>query len=464
MAHLAYLAFDLGASSGRAVLGRLDGGVMRMEEVHRFPTPIIEEGEHLFWDIDALWEDLKVGFRNALDAAPGLRSVSVDSWAVDYVPLDAEGEPLRMPYCYRDPRTEGVMEQAFATLSPSTIYGRTGIQFLPFNTLFQLLADKRDDPEMVRRTHSHLLIADYFNYRFSGRQAIECTNASTTQFMRVGSHAWDDVLFYAFELDPEVWPEIVPAGTALGPCVAELGVTVVASCSHDTGSAVVAAPAVGDDWAFVSCGTWSLLGAVRAEPILTGDAREAGFTHEAGIDGTIRFLKNLTGLWALQECAREWGVTDWAALEAEATEATSPAATLDLEDPRFLARGDMEARLRTVCREQGQPAPETHGEVVRLILESIAASYKRALGDLERVTERTYTTLHLFGGGSQNQLLCQLTADACGLRVVAGPAEATALGNLLVQARTMGDLPDGLTISDVARQSCDLHDYHPTSD
>ncbi len=362
---------------------------MRMEEIHRFPTPIIERGEHLFWDIDALWDELKLGFRKALDAAPDLRSVSVDSWAVDYVPLDAEGEPLRPPYCYRDPRTDGMMEQAFATLSPRTIYGRTGIQFLPFNTLFQLLADKRDDPDLLRRTHSHLLIADYFNYRFSGRQAVECTNASTTQFMKVGSPTWDDALFYAFDLDPAAWPEIVPAGTPLGPCLAKLGVTVVASCSHDTGSAVAAAPATGDDWAFVSCGTWSLLGAVREEPILTAAAREAGFTHEAGLDGTIRFLKNLTGLWALQECAREWGVTDWEALEAEATDATPSPAILDLEDARFLPRGDMEARIRAACREQGLSRPETRGEVARLILESIAASYRRALGDLERVTERT---------------------------------------------------------------------------
>ena len=464
MSDPAYLAFDLGASSGRAVLGRLGGGVMRIEEIHRFPTPIVEEGEHLFWDIDALWEDLKLGFRKALDAAPGLRSVSVDSWAVDYVPLDAEGEPLRRPYCYRDPRTDGVMELAFRSLSPATLYNRTGIQFLPFNTLYQLIADRRDDSEQANRAHNHLLIADYFNYRFSGRIAIERTNASTTQLMSVHSKTWEDALFYAFDLRPDAWPEIVEAGSKLGPCVAELGVTVVASCSHDTGSAVAAAPAEGDDdWAFVSCGTWSLLGTLRAEPILTEEAREAGFTHEAGVDDSIRFLKNLTGLWALQECAREWGVSDWAALEAEAAEAEATAAPLDLEDPRFLPRGDMESRIQAACREHGQPEPETCGEVARLILESIAASYRRALADLERVTKKTYATLHLFGGGSQNRLLCQLTADACGIRVVAGPAEATALGNLLVQARTMGDLPGGLSIRDVARQSSDLRVYHPTS-
>ncbi len=211
----------------------------------------------------------------------------------------------------------------------------------------------------------------------------------------------------------------------------------------------------------MSCGTWSLLGDVRPEPILTEAAREAGFTNEAGVDGTIRFLTNLTGLWALQECAREWGVDDWAALEAEAV-AASPTAPIDLEDPRFLPRGGMEGRVRSACRDLGRPEPETRGEVVRLLLTSIAASYRRALGELARVTGRAYATLHLFGGGSQNRLLCQLTADACGLRVVAGPAEATALGNLLIQARTMGDLPDGLTLRDVARQSSDLHAYLPT--
>lgn len=460
----AYLAFDLGASSGRAVLGTLGEGVMRMEEVHRFPTPIIEQDEHLFWDIDALWDDLQIGLRNALDVAPGLRSLSVDSWAVDYVPLDEDGEAVRLPYCYRDARMEGMMDRAFETLSPSAIYGRTGIQFLPFNTLFQLLADKRDDPAAVRRTRNHLLIADYFNYRFSGRLAIERTNASTTQLVDVRSQDWDTPLFSAFGLDAEAWPPIVSAGSRLGPAKQEPSVTVVASCSHDTGSAVAAAPASGDDWAFVSCGTWSLLGTVRTEPLVTEPARKAGFTHEAGLDGTIRFLKNLTGLWALQECAREWGTDDWAALEAEAAEAAPSPATVDLEEPRFLPRGEMEARIRAACHEQGRPDPETRGEVARLILESIAASYRRALRDLERVTKKTYAVLHVFGGGSQNRLLCQLTADACGVRVVAGPAEATALGNLLVQARTMGDLPAGLTIRDVARQSSDLRTYPPTSD
>jgi rhamnulokinase len=459
-----YLAFDLGASSGRAVLGMLDGAVMRMEELHRFTTPIVERDQHLFWDVGALWDELQTGLLKALDAAPDLRSLSVDSWAVDYVPLGDEGEALRLPYCYRDPRTGGVMERAFDTLSAEAIYRHTGIQFLPFNTLYQVLADRADDSGALRRVRTHLLIADYFNYRFSGRLAVEASMASTTQLVDVRTQQWSGDMFEAFGLDPGQWPEIVPAGSRLGMARQAPEVSVVASCSHDTANAVAATPAAQETgWAYVSCGTWSLLGTERTEPVLTDEARAAGFTHEAGLDGTIRFLKNLTGLWALQECAREWDVTDWAALEAEAAAADPPRTPIDLEDPRFLPRGEMETRIRDYCREHERPVPESRGQVARLILGSIADSYRRAVGDLERVTGEAISTLHLVGGGSQNDLLCRLTADACGIRVVAGPAEATALGNLLIQARTLGDLPDGLTIRDVALRSSDLRDYLPTS-
>ncbi len=458
-----YLAFDLGASSGRAVLGTLEGGRMQMDEVHRFPTPLLKEGGSLWWDLESLWFDLEVGLEKALASAPGLRSLSVDSWAVDYVSLDAAGALLRRPYAYRDARTDGMLERAYETMSRSAIWARTGVQFLPFNTLYQLLADQGDDPAGLEDVSAHALIADYFNYRFSGRLVIERTNASTTQLVSARSGEWDAELFEAFGLKVEPWPEIVPPGTRLGVARRAPSVAVVASCSHDTGSAVAAAPATGDDWAFVSCGTWSLLGAVLDGPILTEAALDAGFTNEAGLDGTVRFLTNLTGLWALQECAREWGVADWSALEDEAAAADPPVAPIDLEDARFVARGNMEERVRAAYRGQGQPEPQTRGEVARLVLASIAASYRRALRALEDVTGRSYATLHVFGGGSQNSLLCQLTADACGVRVVAGPAEATALGNLIVQARTMGDL-GGLTIREVARQSSDLHDYHPTSD
>jgi len=458
-----FLAFDLGASSGRAVLGTLDGDRMRMDVVHRFETPMAEEGEHLFWDIDGLWEELTTGFAQAREAAPGLRSVSVDSWAVDYVPLDANGTPLSRPYCYRDARTNGVMERAFATLPADAIYAHTGIQFLPFNTLYQLLADREHDPAAMERVHQYLPMADFFNDRFGGRAVVEISMASTTQLMEVRTKQWAAPVFEAFGLAVDRWPAIVPSGTRLGSVRNAPEVAVVASCSHDTGAAVAAAPATGDrPWAFVSSGTWSLLGVERTEPLLSVAAREAGFTHEAGVDGTIRFLKNLTGLWALQECVREWGDADWATLEREARAAPAGSALVDLEDPRFLARGGMADRLRAYCREHGHPVPETRGRLVRVILESIAASYRRALDDVRRVTGRRVDVLHVFGGGSQNRLLCQLAADACAVPVVAGPAEATALGNLLLQARTLGALPEGLTIREVAARSSTLEMFTPT--
>jgi len=460
--HPTYLAFDLGASGGRAVLGTLEGDRMRTDVVHRFTTPIVEEGGHLFWDLDGLWEELTGGLARAREAAPRLRSLSVDSWAVDYVPLDVGGTPLGRPYCYRDLRTEGVMARAFETLPAEALYAHTGIQFLPFNTVFQLLADREHDPHGMQAVNHYLPIADYFNARFGGRTAVEVSMASTTQLMDVRTKQWADPVFEAFGLEIARWPAIVPSGTRLGSVRDSPDVEVIASCSHDTGAAVAAAPAAGDrPWAFVSSGTWSLLGVERTEPLLTAEAREAGFTHEAGVDGTIRFLKNLTGLWALQECVREWGDVDWVTVEREARAAPAGSALIDLEDPRFLARGGMADRLRAWCSERGQPAPESRGQLVRVILESIAHSYRKAMDDLHRVTGQRPEVLHVFGGGSQNRLLCRLAADACAMTVVAGPAEATALGNLLVQARTMGDLRNGLTIRDVVARSSDLEVLTP---
>jgi rhamnulokinase len=464
-----HLAFDLGASASRALLGTLHGHELEMSELHRFTTPILEVGGHLFWDVAAMWTEIEAGFEAAKQAAPDLRSVSVDSWAVDYVSLDASGAAVGNPFCYRDTRTEGVMQRAFGTVPADEIYGVTGIQFLPFNTLYQLLAEARDErrePPVL-----HLPIADYFNYRLSGRRAVEVSMASTTQFMDVHSKQWAVPLMKRFGLDPSRWPEIVPSGTRLGATLTGPGVEVVATCSHDTGSAVAAAPATdrAGRWLFISSGTWSLMGAERATPLLTDDAHEAGFTNEAGLDGTIRFLKNLTGLWVLQECVREWGGTGpvaWADLEREARAVTSteraPDDTmLDLEDAVFLPRGPMEERIHAYCREHGMGTLGSRGAMALAILSSIAASYRRTLDELERVTGTTYDRVHLFGGGSQNVLLCELTARACEREVVAGPVEATAMGNLLIQARVMGSLPADATIRDVAAASSTLRVYSP---
>ncbi len=466
-----YLAFDLGASTSRALLGTLDGSRLDLNELHRFTTPVLETGDHLYWDIDEMWSEMQRGVELAKAADPGLKSLSVDSWAIDYVSLDTAGRPTANPHCYRDPRTEGVMESALEVLSASEIYSVTGIQFLPFNTLFQLLADARD--RRCDRIAFQLLIADYFNYRFSGRSAIEVSMASTTQFMDVHTRQWSTSLMQRFGLDISPWPEIIPSGTRLGPALEDPQVEVVATCSHDTGSAVAAAPAVTpeEDWAYISCGTWSLMGVERDAPLLTDAALQGGFSNEAGVDGTIRFLKNLTGLWVLQECMREWhasGQLDWPGLEREARavmetgeNAGGDVPMIDLGDARFLPRGPMEDRIHAYRHEHGLAKLASRGEIVCAILRSIAASYRSTLAELERVTETACDRVYLFGGGSQNSLLCELTASACGLEVVAGPAEATALGNLLIQARTMGDLPAGMSIRDVAAASSELKVYSP---
>ncbi|ARA92231.1 carbohydrate kinase [Rhodothermaceae bacterium RA] len=463
----AYLAFDLGASSGRAILGRLEAHRMHMDELHRFKTPIIEEEGHLYWDLDAIWRHLQTGLRKALDAAPDLRSVSVNSWGVDYVPLDAEGRPLRRPFVYRDPRVKGRMEAAWEVLPAPAIYAATGIQFMPINTLYQVLADQEEEPARFGATRNRLMMADYFNHRLGGRAVAEVSLASTSQLMDARTQTWSTEVLEAFGIPADTWPPIVPSGTRIGTLREHPAVTIIASCSHDTADAVAATPAAGArPWAYLSCGTWSLLGVERAEPLLSEAARRAGFTNEAGLDGTIRFLKNITGLWMLQECERAWrqrGDTyTYDELMAEAEAAPPTGGPLDLTDPRFAVRGDMQARIVAYGREHGIPIPEERGPLVRTILESLARAHRDTLRDLEAVLGTSIDVLHIVGGGARNRLLCQWTADACGCEVVAGPAEATALGNLLIQARTMGDLDDGVSIRDVVRHSTDLVTYRPS--
>ena len=458
----AYLAFDLGASSSRAILGILEEGRMSMSTLHRFVTPLVTRQGNLCWDVHALWRELLVGLEKARAVAPGLKSLSVDSWGVDYVRFDANGAMMGLPYCYRDRRTEGVMERAFETVSASDVYRITGIQFLPFNTLYQAMADKEMHPH--DDTALHLSLADYFNYRFSGTAVWEASMASTTQLKDISSNSWAIPLFDRFGLDHDAWPSIVPSGTVLGAYEDGPEIEVVATCSHDTGCAVAAAPVGknGERWAYISCGTWSLLGTERVSPILTEGARLAGFTHEVGIDDTYRFLKNIVGLWVVQECVREWGVeVDWAQLTASASRVPSLGFTIDLTDKQFISRGNMPQRIAAYCEAKGYTVPEDRAAVVRLVLESLAQCYAENLARLEEVTNEDVQVIHLFGGGAQNEVLCQLTANAAKRNVVAGPVEATALGNLLIQARALGDVPAGETIRSIARRSSNLVAYQP---
>jgi rhamnulokinase len=471
-----FLAIDLGASSGRALLGTLEDGRMHMEEVHRFNTPLIDEGDRLRWDLNDLEQEVLAGLRMGIEAATDLRSCAVDSWAVDYVPLNEDGEPLRNPYCYRDPRTHEVMEEVLTPELRREIYDTTGIQFLPINTLFQVLSDHRLEPDLVDRTALRLPIADYFHYRLSGRPVVEQSMASTTQLLNVRTGNWARGLMERFGIDPETWPEVVVPATELGPLrslsgaegLDREGVRVIAGCTHDTACAVAATPAraQGQPWAYLSCGTWSLLGVERKTPILSDAARESSFTNEIGLGGTVRFLKNLTGLWVQQECERVWKAEgqefDYDTLQEEASAAGS-IGTIDLDDPRFLKRGRMPTKIENYCRERQQPVPSSRGEYVRLILESLAVDYQTKLEKLENIQEGQIGIIHLVGGGARNELLCQWTADETGRRVVAGPAEATALGNLLIQARTMGALSPDTSIRNVVRASARLRVHDPAT-
>ena len=490
-----FLAIDLGASSGRAVVGVLADGRVRLSEVHRFRTPLVERdqpggGSALVWDLDTLWREVLAGVRLALRIAPGLRSVSVDTWGVDYVPIGADGGPLRDPFAYRDPRTQGHMAAVLAQIPAADLYGRTGIQFLEFNSVFQVAADLALEPDVVAQTETRLLIADYLLYRLSGVAVAERTLASTTGLFNAHTGDWDAETIRQIGDDPARWPRVVEPGTVLGPLLAEVlpdgfagaPPQVVATCSHDTAAAVAAVPAPSDttsptgaasgdvsaeaSWAYVSSGTWSLIGVELAAPVLTDAARRANFTNEAGLDGTTRFLKNRTGFWVLEECIREWAEIDGArpdydTLVAEAAAAPPVSRYVALNEPQFALRGDMRDKLRAYARDHEVPFPETRGQLVRLVLESLAESYRRVLADLDTLTGQAARTLYVVGGGAYNDLLNQLTADACGVPVVAGPAEATALGNLLVQARALGALPDGTSIRDAVRSHSTLRTYTP---
>jgi rhamnulokinase len=477
-----YLAVDLGATSGRAVLGTLrpgpDGVRVALREVHRFATPAAVEHGRLAWDHERLWAEVREALARALALAPALRAVSVDSWALDYVPLDGDGRPLRRPYAYRDPRTHGRLAHIVGRVGGAdALYGRTGTQFLDINTLPQIAADVEDEPALVARTRVRLFIADWLHYQLSGVAAAERTLASCSQLLDARTGAWADDVIRAVGDDPARWPPVVAPATVLGPVRADAlpaghapaGHTplVVAGCAHDTAAAVAAVPA--DDaapWAFVSSGTWFLVGAERPRPLLTPGARQAGFTNEAGFGGTVRLLKNRTGFWVLEECRRAWAAAGegaaYAALLADAAAGPPPEGVLDLDAPAFADRGDMPAKVAAACRLAGIAPPATPGACARLVLESLAAGTARALAELESLTGGRAATVHLVGGGARNALLAQRLADACGRPVAAGPDEAAALGNVLAQARATGDLgDDDGAVRAAARRSATVREFRP---
>jgi rhamnulokinase len=460
----AYLAVDLGAESGRVMLGTLAEGRVTLEEIHRFPNRSRTESGHLHWDLPHLQDEIFAGIEKAAARNIPIAGVSTDSWGVDYVLLDKSGKALGNPYCYRDARTAESPARLFKKMPFAGIYQETGIQFMTINTIYHLEAQQHDDPSVLAAADHFLNIADYFNAQLCGVGVAEQSLASTTQVYNPRTQAWSEKIGATLGLKKSLFPRVVPSGTVLGPVVGPLAklpalaqTKVVASCSHDTGAAVAAVPATGENWAYLSSGTWSLLGAELPSPIVTDDAREAGFTNEVGLGGTIRFLKNIAGLWVLQECRREWEAAGQKFTYDELThlaEANGPAsAHLSLSDPRFVARGDMPEKIVAFCRETAQPIPATPGQFARTILESLALTYAQTLRELESIIGRKIEKLHIVGGGSRSQLLNRLTADATGIRVITGPVEATAIGNILIQALALGHLASSAELRRIVENS-----------
>jgi rhamnulokinase len=437
-----FAAVDLGASSVRVIRGLVGPDRIELSEVHRFPNTPVREGPTLTWDFAAI----EAGVRRGLELAGPLDGIGIDSWAVDYGLIGADGALLGDPVHYRDTRTQGVPERVHQKISAQRLYALTGIQHQPFNTVFQLAATS-GSPELEAAEHI-LLIPDLLSYRLTGVAGTEVTNASTTGLLDPVSRTWSQEIAQATGIDTAKFaPLRGPAGTPAGfASLLGTSVPVYAVGSHDTASAVAAVPATAPNFAYISSGTWSLVGLELTEPVLTEDSRQANFTNELGIDGTVRYLRNVMGLWLLQECLRTWDAeAQLTALLSAAAGSPPQRSVIDATDPAFLAPGGMPGRIAAACVAAGEPEPRTRVEVVRCILDSLALAYRDALADAMRLTGRAVDAVHIVGGGALNELLCQLTADACGLQVVAGPIEAAALGNILIQARSAGVLDGSLT-------------------
>ena len=442
-----YLAFDLGAESGRAVLAHLRAGILSVEELHRFPNQPIKEGDSLRWDVRKLWEEMCKALASIKDTE--LAGIGVDAWGVDYALLGERGELLENPYHYRDRRTEGVMEEVSRRVPKEEIYRVTAIQFMPINTLFQLYAAMRDTPATLASAKTLLTIPDLFNYWLTGNAVCEFTNATTTQLVDAKRRNWATELMQQLGLPPNLPAPIVEPGANIGTLLPDLAqnsshkhTPVIAPACHDTGSAVAAITAC-DGTAFLSSGTWSLIGTELDAPVITPQALKHNFTNEGGVNGTTRLLKNVMGLWILQSCRNHWlsqgHCLDYDQLIRMAVDSPPFAHLIDPDDDSFLRTSNMPEAIDRFCRRAHQPAPATPGAYARCALESLALKYRLVLRNLEQVCGKRIEQIRVIGGGSRNHLLNQFTADATGKRVIAGPVEATALGNVGVQILATGE-------------------------
>jgi rhamnulokinase len=479
-----YVALDLGAESGRSVLGSLADGKLTLEERHRFPNPTGRMRGHLCWNLMAQWEEIKTGVRKAAagdprdeqSKRPTLHGIGIDTWGVDFGLIDDDGDVLGNPVHYRDSRTDGMLEKAFAKVSKEKIFEATGIQFMQLNSLYQLLAMSEQAPRMLAAAETLLFIPDLFNYLLTGVRKSEFSIATTSQMYDPRKKTWATDMLTQLGLPTRILPEIVPSGTSIGQVARHVAeecnvgrVPVIATACHDTAAAVAAVPAdpsvAAGQWCYISSGTWSLMGVELNEPVINAKSLAYNYTNEGGVGGTIRFLKNIMGLWLVQECrrhfAREGYEHSYAELTAMAARSKGFGAVINPDHKPFLSPGEMPLKIDQFCKETKQRGPHTRGDYIRTCLESLALTYRKTLEGMEDVLGKKVSVIHIVGGGCQNELLNQMTADACKRPVVAGPVEATAVGNILVQAMATGDVKSLADARAVVRNSFEVKRFEP---
>ncbi|APW61745.1 rhamnulokinase [Paludisphaera borealis] len=476
-----YLALDLGAESGRGMLGRFDGERLGLEEMHRFPNGPVQMLDTLYWDLPRLFDEMKTAIGKTAAVKGSLDGIGVDTWGVDFGLVGRNDTLLGNPVHYRDARTEGMFDAAFKRISRDRLYEITGLQFLPFNTVYQLLALKLSGSPLLDSAETLLMMPDLLGWLLTGERAGERTDSSTTQLLDPRTGEWSDEICRALDLPRNILPRLIDPGSELGmlrkSVAAEVGVsqplTVIAPPTHDTASAVAAVPAVGPpaapgappDWCYLSSGTWSLLGVEVGQPVITPETQRYNFTNEGGVAGTTRLLKNIMGLWLVQESRRTWARAgnemSYEQLMAMAMSSRPFTALIDPDDPSFLSHGDMPSRIAAFCKRTGQTPPDAEGPLVRTCLESLALKYRWTIERLEGIVGTKIKTIHIVGGGSKNTLLCQFAADACGRPVHGGPVEATAIGNILMQALGRGRLGSLQELRAVVARSFPVTVYEP---
>lgn len=470
------LGFDFGASSGRAMLGTLLKNRLTIEEIHRFSNDPVKLGGRLVWDVERLFFEMLASLKRVAKAGVTIDAIGIDTWGVDYGLLDKCGNLVSQPVHYRDARTDGMMEAAFKILPKEEIFEKTGLAFMGFNTLYQLLAMKAQDDPALKIADKLLFMPDLLAYFLTGKAATEYTIASTSQLVDPHARTWSEDIIRAFDLPAHLLTEIQAPGAVRGTLLKEIAdevglseVPVIAVCSHDTASAVAAVPAEGENFAYLSSGTWSLLGAEVRAPICTREVLAANYTNEGGVDQTTRLLKNIMGLWMIQELKREWdqreGEADFAEIVRLADEAEPFIALLDVDDQRFIAPGGMEERIEAYCKETNQRVPRGRGEFARVVYESLALKYRWGVETLSRdMLKKPVSALHIVGGGSKNEMLNQFTADALNMDVNAGPSEGTVIGNLLVQAMALGAVKSLEHLRQIVKESFPPKVYRPSAD